>query len=171
MENSFGVPKRIGNIETLFNNATSECEKAGMFKSVASMALKIFKVPVALVVFTDSKGVINVTTDSVWTDEFKRVKSMNSMAVLRGEVTFPENIEEEIFILANRLVAIGSGFRFFAAVPLITKEGRNIGAFCILDKKQREFPESDLFLLESLASFVVEEVRKSKGSIEGELAF
>ena len=86
-------------------------------------------------------------------DEFKRAKSINSMADLRAEVTFPENIEEEIFLLANRLVAIGFGFRFFAAVPLIAKDGRNIGTFCILDKKKGEFPESDL--LESLASLVV----------------
>ena len=74
MENSFGVPKRIGNIESLFSNATGECEKPCMFKYVASMALNIFKVPVAIVVFTGSKGVINIITDSKGTDEFKRAR-------------------------------------------------------------------------------------------------
>lgn len=70
------------------NNATGECEKAGIFKYVASMALKIFKIPVALVAFTDKKGVLKLATGNNGADETKKANSFNSTALLKKILLF-----------------------------------------------------------------------------------
>jgi len=42
--------------------------------------------------------------------------------------------------------------RFFAAAPLITREGHRLGAFCIIDRRPRPMPDGDVALLVRFAA-------------------
>lgn len=74
-------------------HVTYELEKVGPLKFAASMALKIFKVPVVLVVFYDSKGVVLLNE----IEDESRAFRLNSLAMVKGEFSY-ENEGEEIFL-------------------------------------------------------------------------
>ena len=50
------------------------------------------------------------------------------------------------------------GLKFYAAAPLITKEGYNLGTFCVIDRKQRYLTESQKEILQRLARIVMDEM-------------
>jgi GAF domain-containing protein len=46
----------------------------------------------------------------------------------------------DVRTLANPLVAGDLGLRFYAAAPLRTHDGFNLGTLCIIDRKPRNWP-------------------------------
>lgn len=79
-------------------------------------------------------------------------------AILSKEVYLVENAIEDPRCLTNPLVSGEFGLRFYAAAPLRTNEGHNIGTLCIIDKKQRYINEEQLEILQELAGVVVDEM-------------
>lgn len=71
MENLSGeqiIPNSIEQLENLFSKKNSgEYEKAGPFHHVAALAIKTFKVPLALVVFTGKRHVLKPNQDMGFT--------------------------------------------------------------------------------------------------------
>jgi GAF domain-containing protein len=63
-------------------------------------------------------------------------------------------------LLSNPLIAGEHGLRFYAAAPIATKEGFNIGVVCIIDRKPRSFGAEDQAKLESIARMVELEIEK-----------
>lgn len=167
MSNTFGVPiipdnenERLAKLHSL--HVLDTYEENGTFKHIAAIASRMFNVPIALVNFVDKDYV--VTKASVGVDgsnEVSRGVSLCSLAVLRTDVTVFENAREEPCLLANPMVIGDFGLQFYAAAPLTTSDGYNIGAVCIVDKVPREFSESDQKMLQSLASIVMGEIEKA----------
>ncbi|WP_224997833.1 GAF domain-containing protein [Cesiribacter sp. SM1] len=164
MENTFGIPIIPDNdrerLEKLYSyNVIDRYDEDGIFKHVAAMAAKIFKVPIALVSLVDKEHVIfkgNVGMEG--TDIVSRGASLCSLAVLNDGVTVFENAKEEPCLLSNPLVAGDFGLKFYAGAPIRTPDGFNIGTVCVVDKKVREFTEEDQRLLEGLATAVMTEL-------------
>lgn len=170
MDNTFGLPimpenedERLAKLRSL--HVLDTHEENGTFKHVAAIASRMFNVPIALVNFVDRDYVITkARAGAEGPNQESRGVSLCSLAILRTDVTVFENAIEEPCLLANPLVIGDYGLRFYAAAPLITSDGYNIGAVCVIDKKPREFSESDQKMLESLASFVMEEIEKTPGA-------
>jgi GAF domain-containing protein len=132
-----------------------------IFDQLAAAAATILDVPIAMINFVDK--------DLVWTKssqggdfglQVPRGTSLCSLAILKADITVFENTLTEPFLLSNPLVAGESGLRFYAAAPIITAEGFNIGVVCIVDKKPRMFSDADQKKLEDIASRVGEEINK-----------
>lgn len=88
--------------------------------------------------------------------------SLCSLAVLRTDVTVFENARKEACLLASPLVIGDFDLQFYAAAPLTTSDGINIGAVCIVNKVPRElFTASDQKELQSLAAIVMDDIEKS----------
>ena len=135
-------------------------QEEGPFKYIASMAARMFNAPIALVNLVDSDSVH--TKASSGQDNpapVPRGTSLCSLAILREDVTVFENALKEPCLLANPMVTGEFGLRFYAAAPLITKDGYNIGALCIVDQEPREFSDIDQRILENLASVIMEEIQ------------
>ncbi|WP_231862201.1 GAF domain-containing protein [Rufibacter sp. DG15C] len=136
-------------------------QEEGPFKHIASMAARMFNVPIALVNLVDrdfvytkaSHGLDNPTP-------VPRGTSLCSLAILREDVTVFENALEEPCLLANPMVTGEFGLRFYAAATLTTSDGHNIGALCIVDQESRTFSDIDQRILENLASIITEEIQK-----------
>lgn len=54
--------------------------------------------------------------------------------------------------LANPLVAGAFGLRFYAAAPLRTMDGYNLGTLCVIDRKPRVVSPDELDQLTHLAA-------------------
>lgn len=166
MDNTFGFPiipdneeERLAKLHSF--NLVDGYEENGTFKHVAAIASRMFNTPIALVNVVDREYVITkaqVGLDSA--DNVERGISLCSLAVLRSNVTVFENARKEPCLLANPMVVEEFGLQFYAAAPLITSDGYNIGAVCIIDKEPRTFSESDMKMLGSLASVVIDEIEK-----------
>ena len=68
-----------------------------------------------------------------------------------------ENAIEDPRTLANPLVCGNFGLRFYAAAPLQTKDGHNIGNICVIDKKPRYLNSEQISLLYDMGRIVVDE--------------
>jgi GAF domain-containing protein len=168
MNNTFGIPiipdneeDRLDKLHSLHNLNTYE--ENGSFRHIAAIASRMFNVPIALVNLVDKDYVITKGRVGIeGSTEVSRGVSLCSLAILRSDVTVFENAREEPCLLANPMVIGNFGLQFYAAAPLTTSDGYNIGAVCIVDKVPREFSSSDQKMLESLASVVIEEIEKSQ---------
>lgn len=166
MENSFGIPiipddeqERLEKLHSL--HILDDYEENGTFKHITAIASRMFNVPIALVNIVDKDYVFTKAQTGLSEEPVvSRGISLCSLAILRTEVTVFENAREEPCLLANPMVVGHFGLQFYAAAPLITKEGYKIGAVCIVDKEPREFPESDQKMLESLAAIVMNDIEK-----------
>ncbi|CAM4131974.1 GAF domain-containing protein [Pedobacter westerhofensis] len=165
MENTFGrniIPQneqqRLENLKK-YNILYTESESA--FDELAAYTAAVFDMPIAMINFVDK--------DNVWTKaiqegehhyKVERGSSLCALAILKDEVTVFENALKERCLLANPYVAAENGLRFYAAAPIGTTEGYNIGVICIIDRQPREFGLEDQAVLESIARMVELEIEK-----------
>ncbi len=163
MTNTFGVDiipqNEAERLRKLHDYQILDTETDGPFKHIAALAAHIFKVPIALISFVDA--------DRVWfkgnvgmedTNEVDRGQSLCSLSILRQEATIFRDALQEPCLAKNPLVAGEFGLRFYAAVPITTYDGYNLGAVCILDKEPREFTIDDKITLEYMAKLVMDEL-------------
>ncbi|QNF32612.1 GAF domain-containing protein [Adhaeribacter swui] len=145
--------------------STNQYQENGTFKHVAAMAARMFEVPIALVNLVEEHQVITMAGvgQAVGT-EVPREISLCSLSILDDQVTFFKDAKNEPCLLANPMVHGEFGLQFYAAAPLKTKLGINIGALCIVDKTPRTFSEIDQRILENLATIVMDELEKVAGT-------
>lgn len=175
MINTFGIPIIPYNdklrVKKLHDYEILDSHTEGSFKHVASLAAHIFKVPIALVSFVDAERVwfkANVGMEGV--NEVDRGVSLCSLSILNEDLTiFPDALAEPC-LLANPLVAGSFGLRFYAAAPLKTEDGYNLGSVCIVDKKPRELNTADKAMLAHLAESVMKELELWKEKKQMKLA-
>ena len=167
MENTFGIPIIPADEEARLARLASydilDTQSEGTFNNVASIAARMFKTPMAFVSFVDRERVwfkANLGLEEV--GEVPRAVSLCSLAILNTEPTVYQNALDEPCLLANPLVAGEFGLRFYAAAPIITPDGFNIGAVCVVDKETRTFSEADQRVLQHLAAIVMDELTLRK---------
>lgn len=169
MENSFGmeiIPKneeaRLEALQSLHQLDTSP-EK--FFDNVAQMVARCFNMPIALISLVDTERVFfkaNVGMPGI--QNVARGNSLCSLAILDNAPTVFSNTLQEPCLLANPFVAGEFGLRFYAGAPITTEEGYHLGAVCVLDKKPREFSESDKELLARFSNSVMKAFFKKRTS-------
>ncbi|WP_192820136.1 GAF domain-containing protein [Rufibacter sp. LB8] len=170
MDNTFGLPIIPANEQDRLAKLRSydildTYQEEGPFKHIAAMASRMFNVPIALINLVEKDYV--VTRQAVGMEpgtQVPRGTSLCSLAILRDHSTVFENALEEPCLLSNPLVTGDFNLRFYAAAPLTTADGYNIGALCLVDKEPRTFTEVDQKILENLASVVMDEIQRGNQS-------
>ncbi|MDQ3392755.1 MAG: GAF domain-containing sensor histidine kinase [Bacteroidota bacterium] len=171
MKNTFNIPIVPENDEQRLNVLKRyeilDTPPEQSFNRIAELAIKMFKVPIALVSLVDKENVYfkaNVGMGNIKTID--RGISLCSLAILRDTPTVFENSTEEPCLLANPLVTGSFGLRFYAGAPIVTSDGFNIGTVCIVDKIPREFSENDTSMLQDLAGIVMDELEVRLSAIK-----
>jgi GAF domain-containing protein len=131
----------------------------GAFDRVTRLASAILDVPIAIVSLVDN--------DRIWfksaagldgVSQIDRVPGLCASAILSDELYVVDDAKLDARTLANPLVASEFGLRFYAAAPLHTHDGYNLGTLCVIDREPRHLDEEQLALLEDLAAIVVHEL-------------
>jgi sigma-B regulation protein RsbU (phosphoserine phosphatase) len=131
----------------------------GAFDRVTAMAARAFAVPYSIVSIVDS--------DRIWfksahgladVREIGRDPGLCASAILGHEAWVVTDASQDPRALANPLVAGDFGLRFYAGVPLTTKDGHNLGVLCVLDHEPREVTLEETELLQDLAELVVDQL-------------
>lgn len=90
--------------------------------------------------------------------QIPRDPGLCASAILQDNSYVIANAASDPRALANPLVAGEFGLRFYAASPLKTLDGYNLGTLCILDKVPRTLNEGEIATLQDLAAIVMDEL-------------
>jgi tRNA A-37 threonylcarbamoyl transferase component Bud32/putative methionine-R-sulfoxide reductase with GAF domain len=130
----------------------------GAFNRIAALAARMFSVPMAIVSVVDHDRIWFKAHHGLDVTEIGRDPGLCASAVMQGETWIIRDATHDPRTLTNPLVAGEFGLQFYAGVPLRTRDGYNLGTFCILDREPREFSEADASALEDLAALVMHDL-------------
>jgi len=132
-----------------------------IFDQLAAVAATMLNVPVAMINFVDRH--------KVWTKadqngqaglEIERHSCLCALTILQGGVTIFEDVTKEAHLISSPPIAGEFGLKFYAAAPITTPEGFNVGCVCINDRIARTFSSSEQRKLEWIAAMVSVEMHK-----------
>jgi signal transduction histidine kinase len=124
---------------------------------VTRIAAQIFRVPIAIVSIVDRDRVWFKSHHGIDADQTDRAPGLCASAILQDAPWVVTDAEADPRTLTNPLCR-ELGLRFYAGVPLRTKDGHNLGTLNVIDTKPRETSEAELATLEDLAGIVVDEL-------------
>ncbi|WP_442589035.1 GAF domain-containing protein [Pedobacter sp. AW31-3R] len=165
MENTFGkniIPQNEEErLENLKKYKILYTQSDPILDQLAAGAATSFGAPLAMINFVDKDNVwMKANNDDDIDGGAERGSSLCSLAILKDRVTVFEDFLTDPLLLSNPLFAGEHGFRFYAAAPIKTSEGFNIGVVCILDTKPRKFTDGEQKQLECIAETVRIEIEK-----------
>jgi signal transduction histidine kinase len=130
----------------------------GSFDRVTRLAAKLFKVPISIVTLVDSDRIWFKSRYGINVPQIDRDPGLCASAILSDEIYLVEDAQVDPRTLANPLVAGVFGLKFYAAAPLKTPDGFNLGTLCIIDKNPRQLNDFEKELLQELADTVMDQM-------------
>jgi GAF domain-containing protein len=130
----------------------------GYFDEITALASTIFNVPIAIISMVDTDRIWFKSSYGLDVDEIPRSPGLCSSAVLSDEIYIVEDARRDPRTLANPLVAGVMGLQFYAAAPLRTESGYNLGTLCIIDKNPRTLTPRESVMLLQLARIVMGQI-------------
>ncbi|TCC89577.1 GAF domain-containing protein [Pedobacter hiemivivus] len=132
-----------------------------VFNDLAILTATIFDTHIAVINFVDQDNVWSkVKIQSSQESDFTNETSVCSLAIIDEEGGLFEGLSISPRLMSNALIASEMGMKFYAAVPITTDEGFNVGSVCIVDKEHRAFLPNDREKLEWVATTVRKEMNK-----------
>ena len=119
------------------------------------LAAHVFGVPISLVTFVDSQRIWFKSHFGLEEQEVPLEPGFCASAILTDDLYVVEDASVDVKSMANSLVTGKEGIRFYAGMPLKTKEGFNLGTFCIMDRKPRVFSEAEKEILVNISELVL----------------
>lgn len=130
----------------------------GAFDSITILAAHILQTPVSIVSIVDSDRIWFKSHHGLDIEEIPRSPGLCASAILGDLPYILPDASKDARSLANPLVAGEFGLRFYAAVPLRTSDGYNLGTLCCIDFLPREITTTQQEMLEHLAELVMEQM-------------
>lgn len=127
----------------------------GAFDKLTGLAAELLEMPIAIVSLVDSDRIWFKSRHGLDVQQIDKAPGLCASAILSDDLYLVEDAKKDVRTLANPLVAGEFGLRFYAAVPLATREGYNLGTFCIIDKKPRRLSAKKKKILQDLADLVM----------------
>ncbi len=152
------ITKEKARIKALHKLEILDTQPDGSYNKLAELAAKIFNVPIAIISLVDIDRIWFKSHYGLEIDQITKEPGLCASAILSDDVYLIEDAKNDPRCLANPLVAGEFGLQFYAAAPLKTKDGHNLGTFCIIDKRQRFINSDQQEMLKQLASIVTDEM-------------
>ncbi len=128
----------------------------GSYDEITSLASKIFDVPIAIITLVDTERIWFKSAYGLDVEEITRDPGLCSSAIISNEVYVVENARVDPRTIANPLVAGVMGLQFYAAAPLTTSDGYNLGTICIIDQNPRTLNGKEASILLHLSRIVMD---------------
>lgn len=146
-------------LEKLRDYQVLDTQSEDTFDKISLIASQIFDTPGAFITFVDNERVfLKSNLSQLPYSEVERSVSLCSLVILNDDVTVFHDTHEVQYLLDNSFVAVNDGMRFFAAAPLKSPEGYNIGAICVGDSVPRKVTPEQVDMLKTLATIVVDKL-------------
>lgn len=136
----------------------------GSFDRLAAIAARRFKTPIAIISIVDNDRIWFKSHHGLDVSEIDRGPGLCASAILSADTYVLTDAKLDPRSLANPLVAGEFGLRFYAAAPLTTHDGFNLGTLCVIDFEPREPDEEAVSDLTDLASVVMDQMELRRAS-------
>ena len=131
----------------------------GAFDRITALAARLFDVPIALVSvvgadriwFTSRHGMPELT-------DVPRDPGFCASAICHDGPWIVNDAAIDTRTLGNPLADGADGVRFYAGVPLTTRDGHNLGMLCVIDHEPRLVTDAEIASLRDLAGLVMNEL-------------
>ncbi|WP_310467050.1 GAF domain-containing protein [Sphingomonas sp.] len=130
----------------------------GAFDRITALAARRFGVPIAIISIVDEDRIWFKSHHGLPVEQIDREPGLCASAILGHTPYLIEDARKDPRALANPLVAGDFGLRFYAAVPLTTSDGHNLGTLCVIDKEPRPINDDQIEDLQDLASVVMDQL-------------
>lgn len=127
----------------------------GYFDEITSLATKIFNVPVAIISLVDTNRIWFKSAHGLDVDEIPKSPGLCSSAIMSEDIYIVEDARKDPRTLSNPLVSGVMGLQFYAAAPLVSSEGYNLGTICLIDKEPRRLNATESSMLMQLSRIVM----------------
>ena len=148
----------IKRLENLHKYEILDTPADGDFDEITSLAAKIFDVPVAIITLVDTDRIWFKSSYGLDVEEIPRDPGLCSSAIMSDDIYIVENARIDPRTIANPLVAGAMGLQFYAAAPLKSIDGYNLGTLCIIDKTPRRMDAKESSILMQLSRIVMDQV-------------
>lgn len=145
-------------LEALHHYQILDTPPDGAFDRVTALLALLLDVPIAIVSLVDTDRIWFKSAHGLDAEEVDRVPGLCASAVLQNGPYVIENAEVDPRSLANPLVAGELGLRFYAAVPLRTRDGYNLGVLTAIDVAPRRIGDREIRILQDLAQVVMDQM-------------
>ena len=130
----------------------------GAFDRITALAARRFGVPIAIISIVDEDRIWFKSHHGLPVEQIDREPGLCASAILGDTPYLIEDAKSDPRSLANPLVAGDFGLRFYAAVPLTTNDGHNLGTLCVIDQEPRPIAQEHIEDLKDLASIVMDQL-------------
>lgn len=130
----------------------------GAFERITALAARRLRVPIAIISIVDEDRIWFKSHHGLSVEQIDREPGLCSSAIMGDTPYLVEDARSDPRSLANPLVAGDFGLRFYAAVPLATSDGHNLGTLCVIDKEPRPIKDEEVEDLKDLASIVMDQL-------------
>ena len=128
------------------------------FDRITKLAAKLFHVPIAMISLVDTDRIWFKSRFGIDIAQIDRDLGLCSLAIQSDDIYLMEDAIKDSQTATNPYVSGQCGLRFYAAAPLKVKGGYNIGTLCIVDRKPRQFEESQKEVLHDLAEILINQI-------------
>jgi len=138
-------------LKNLYQLQLLDTENEIYFDDIVRNASSMLHVPISLISLLDFDRQWFKANVGLHATETSREISFCAHVILQDEIFIVENATEDARFSQNPLVLSDPDIRFYAAMPIKSTEGLNLGTLCIMDTKPRTLSEEEIKLLKWLA--------------------
>ena len=128
------------------------------FDRIVRLIRDIFDVPIALVSLMDGHRQWHKACSGSIDTEAERKGTFCQYPIATGKPLVVTDARLDPVLSSNPHVVGKSGIRFYAGIPLRTREGHAVGTVCAIGLQPREFDARDLRILSDLADVAMHEI-------------
>jgi diguanylate cyclase (GGDEF)-like protein len=128
------------------------------FEKIVALVQQVLNVPICAVSLVDRHRQWFKAKRGLDVCETARDISFCTHAIKSPEPLIVRDAAADSRFAQNPLVVGPPFIRAYAGIPLRTPDGYNIGSLCAIDTKPRDFPETQIAVLDSFAKLVVDEL-------------
>ena len=138
MASSFPIPaNEAERLQALHRYRILYGVREEIFDRITDMARSLFATERAMIAFVDDDNVLYKS--GVQRDRMPRGASFTAHTIMSDDVLVIPDVARETRCVVD-LAAAGTGIKFYAGAPLVTRDGFRIGALCVTDDR----PHDDL---------------------------
>ncbi|WP_375262557.1 EAL domain-containing protein [Palleronia sp.] len=143
-------------LDALYQLNLLDTPSSASFDRITRMAAQIFGLPISAVSLTDHDRQWFKSRVGVQHDSIPREKApCADVAVTSAALIIPDLLADDHY--ADSFLA-GTGVRFYAGVPLMTRDGFGLGSLCVLGTEPRETSDTEMASLADLADIVMAQI-------------
>ena len=132
------------------------------FDRITRIAARLFDVPIVAISLVDAERQWFKSCQGLPVRETSRDISFCGHTILGDGVLVVPDARRDPRFADNPLVTGDPGIRFYAGHPLAGLKGHRLGTLCLIDRRPREFNESDRATLRDLAAWAENELSVSQ---------